>query len=323
MCTSIRLTTRDHYFGRNLDLEYSYQESVAVTPRHFPFHFRHVANADTHYAMIGMAYVQDGYPLYYEATNEHGLSMAGLNFPASAVYHPCQDGKDNVASFELIPFVLSSCRNLDEARACLSRINICSDAFSAQLPPSPLHWMVDDRSGSLVVESTADGLHIYDNWANVMTNEPSFPMQLENLAHYQALSPEEPVNRFAPALPLKVGGRCTGALGLPGDWSPWSRFVRAAFLVNNSVCGEGEEDSVAQFFHLLGGVAHPRGCAHLPHGYEITVYTSCCNADTGVYYYTTYGNQQICAINMHHAPLDSDTVTSYPLQKAQGICFQN
>lgn len=323
MCTSIRLTTRDHYFSRNLDLEYSYQESVAITPRHFPFAFRHVTTPDTHYAMIGMAYVQDGYPLYYEATNEKGLSMAGLNFPASAVYHPCQDDKHNIASFELIPFVLSQCSNLSEARACLEGINICPDAFSAQLPPSPLHWMVDDASGSLVVESTADGLHIYDNWANIMTNEPPFPMQLENLAHYQALSPEEPVNRFAPALPLKVGGRCTGALGLPGDWSPWSRFVRAAFLANNSVCGDSEEESVTQFFHLLSGVAHPRGCAHLPHGYEITVYSSCCNASTGVYYYTTYTNQQICAINMHHVPLDGDTVISYPLQKKQSIQYQN
>ena len=167
--------------------------------------------------------------------------------------------------------------------------------------------MIDDREGCIVVESMADGLHVYDNWSNVMTNEPPLPLQLENLAHYQALSPEEPVNRFAPTLPLKVGGRCTGAIGLPGDWSPWSRFVRAAFLTNNSVSGDSEEESVGQFFHILGGVAHPRGC----------------NADTGVYYYTTYGNQQICAVDMHKVDLNGGEVVSYELKKQQGIHYQN
>ena len=99
--------------------------------------------------------------------------------------------------------------------------------------------------------------------------------------------------------------------------------VRAAFLTNNSVSGDSEEESVGQFFHILGGVAHPRGCAHLPHGYEITVYTSCCNADTGVYYYTTYGNQQICAVDMHKVNLNGGEVVSYELKKQQGIHYQN
>lgn len=319
MCTAIRLTTRDHYFGRNLDLEYSYQETVAITPRRYPFHFRHEGTNSDHFAMIGMAFVVGGMPLYYEATNEKGLSMAGLNFPASAVYHDVKPDCANIASFELIPYILGQCESVQEAKTLLQRLNITRDGFSEQLPPSPLHWMIDDREGCIVVESMADGLHVYDNWSNVMTNEPPLPLQLENLAHYQALSPEEPVNRFAPTLPLKVGGRCTGAIGLPGDWSPWSRFVRAAFLTNNSVSGDSEEESVGQFFHILGGVAHPRGCAHLPHGYEITVYTSCCNADTGVYYYTTYGNQQICAVDMHKVDLDGGEVVSYELKSSRGF----
>lgn len=208
MCTAIRLTTRDHYFGRNLDLEYSYQETVAITPRHYPFHFRHEGTNSDHFAMIGMAFVVGGMPLYYEATNEKGLSMAGLNFPASAVYHDVKPDCANIASFELIPYILGQCESVQEAKTLLQRLNITRDGFSEQLPPSPLHWMIDDREGCIVVESMADGLHVYDNWSNVMTNEPPLPLQLENLAHYQALSPEEPVNRFAPALPLKVGGRC-------------------------------------------------------------------------------------------------------------------
>ena len=297
MCTAIRLTTRDHYFGRNLDLEYSYQETVAITPRRYPFHFRHEGTNSDHFAMIGMAFVVGGMPLYYEATNEKGLSMAGLNFPASAVYHDVKPDCANVASFELIPYILGQCESVQEAKTLLQRLNITRDGFSEQLPPSPLHWMIDDREGCIVVESMADGLHVYDNWSNVMTNEPP--------------------------LPLKVGGRCTGAIGLPGDWSPWSRFVRAAFLTNNSVSGDSEEESVGQFFHILGGVAHPRGCAHLPHGYEITVYTSCCNADTGVYYYTTYGNRRITAVDLHREPLDGTALRRYPMLTAEDILMQN
>lgn len=180
------------------------------------------------------------------------------------MYHDVKPDCANVASFELIPYILGQCESVQEAKTLLQRLNITRDGFSEQLPPSPLHWMIDDREGCIVVESMADGLHVYDNWSNVMTNEPPLPLQLENLAHYQALSPEEPVNRFAPALPLKDGRTLHGAIGLAGDWSPWSRFVRAAFLTNNSVSGDSEEESVGQFFHILGGVAHPRGCAHLP-----------------------------------------------------------
>ena len=87
--------------------------------------------------------------------------------------------------------------------------------------------------------------------------------------------------------------------------------------------GSSEAESVGQFFHILGGVAHPRGCAHLPHGYEITVYTSCCNADTGVYYYTTYDNNQITAVSMHHEDLDGVALVHYPIIQKQNIFCQN
>ena len=88
MCTAATYRTRDHYFGRTLDYEFSYAEEVTITPRNFPFRFRHVRPLDHHYALIGMATVAEDYPLYYEATNEKGLSMAGLNFPGNAVYRP-------------------------------------------------------------------------------------------------------------------------------------------------------------------------------------------------------------------------------------------
>ena len=133
MCTAIMLHTKDHYFGRTLDLEYTYEEQVTVTPRNYEFHFRTRQSLKNHYAIIGMATLADNYPLYYEATNECGLSMAGLNFPDNAYYPHFQDGKDNVAPFEFIPWILGQCKNVEEARAKLENINLYKKTNKLQL----------------------------------------------------------------------------------------------------------------------------------------------------------------------------------------------
>lgn len=324
MCTAVTYCTRDHYFGRTLDYEFSYAEEVTITPRNFPFHFRHVQPLDHHYALIGMATVAENYPLYYEATNEKGLSMAGLNFPGNAVYHPLKDGVDNVCSFELIPWLLGQCASIAEAREKLARLNVADTPFSNQFPTSPLHWMISDREESIVMESMADGLHIYDDPVGVMTNNPPFDFQLFNLNNYLHLSTEPAENHFAPELGLNAYSRGMGMMGMPGDLSSASRFVRCAFAKLHSISGKSESESVSQFFHILGSVAQQRGCVHMGNGqYEITIYTSCCNTDKGIYYYTTYENSQITAVHLHHENLDADTLARYPLIKEQQIKEQN
>ncbi len=324
MCTAATYASADHYFGRNLDLEYSYREAVTVTPRGYPFAFRRGAPMNRHYAMIGMAYVVDGYPLYYDATNEKGLSMAGLNFPGNAKYGEERDGFDNVSPFEFIPWVLGQCASLDEVRRLLERINLVSIDFSERLPVAPLHWMIADPQGSLVVEPMKDGLRVYDNPVGVLTNNPPFDYQMIHLNDYMQLSREPPLNRFADGLELSKYCSGMGAMGLPGDLSSASRFVRAAFTRMNSVSGPSESESVSQFFHILRSVEQTRGCSHLGEGkYEITVYSSCCNVDRGIYYYTTYENSQIAAVDMHRENLDGAAVVSYPLAKGQIIYYQN
>lgn len=314
MCTAISFHTKDHYFGRNLDLEYRFEEQVVITPRRFPFAFRHAPAVAQHPAMIGMATVVDGYPLYYEAVNEYGVCMAGLNFPQNAHYFPLQKDRDNITPFELIPWVLSQSKNMADVRALLSRVSLLDEPFSAQYPLSPLHWMISVGSESLVTESTADGLHVCDNPVHVMTNNPPFAMQLWNLSSYIALSPNQPDNTAFPSIPLQPYSNGMGALHLPGDWSSASRFVRAAYTLHHASCGDTEEESVAQFFHMLDAVAMPRGCVQANGKPEITVYSCCCNADRGLYYYTTYENRAITAVDMHHAALDSSDLTDYPLE---------
>lgn len=254
MCTAANYKTRDHYFGRTFDYEISYGEVVAVTPRKFPFKFRKVGDLCDHYAMIGIAAVVNDYPLYYDATNEKGLSMAGLNFPGNADYKPMEEGKDNVAPFEFIPWILGQCANVEEARELIDKINLVNINFSEELPLSPLHWIISDRDKSITVESVKAGLKIYDNPVGVLTNNPPFEMQMFNLNNYMGLSKESPANNFAKDVQLNVYSRGMGAMGLPGDLSSASRFVKAVFTKMNSISGDSESESISQFFHILGSV---------------------------------------------------------------------
>ncbi len=324
MCTAINFKTRDSYFGRTLDLDCSYGEEVCIVPRNFPLRLRGIGTLVSHYAIIGMASVVSGEPLFYDAVNEHGLAMAGLNFPGYAYYGERMEGKDNVAQFDFIPFMLTRCKNLCSARALLSRVNITNEAYSDALPPSPLHWIISHGAESLVVEQTKSGLHIHENPVGVMTNNPPFEHQLFNLNNYRGLSNKNGENTFSLGLSLTEYCAGLGALGLPGDVSSMSRFVRAVFNKENSVCKDDEESSVSQFFHILGSVEMCRGaCVGASGKYDITVYTSCINTDKGIYYYKTYEGGGISAVDMRRAPLDSSRLLRYPLVTDAQIYRQN
>lgn len=324
MCTAVTYLTKNHYFGRNLDYEISYGERVVVTPRNFPLSFRKVADMNEHYAMIGMAIVVDNYPLYYDATNEKGLSIAGLLFAGNAAYKPEVSDKDNVTPFELIPWLLGQCATVKEVRKKLEKINIVEIHFNEKYPLSPLHWMISDRESSITVECVAEGLKVYDNPVGVLTNNPPFDMQMFNLNQYMGLSTKEPINHFSDKLDLQIYSRGMGAFGMPGDLSSSSRFVKAVFTKMNSISEDSESAGVSQFFHILDSVEQQRGCVHMGEGkYEITIYSSCCNTDKGIYYYKTYENSQITAVDMHRENLDGSELVSYPLITGQQIQMQN
>ncbi len=324
MCTAATYHTKDHYFGRTLDYEVSYGEEVVVTPRNYPFHFRHMGSLNSHYAIIGMATVAGGCPLYYDAVNEKGLGIAGLNFPGNADYKPLAEGKDNVATFELIPWLLGQCATVGEARGLLERMNLADTPFGPQFPVSPLHWILTDLEGAITVESVREGIRIYDNPVGILTNNPPFDYQMTNLTNYMSLSTEPPENHFSDRLELTPYSRGMGMLGMPGDLSSASRFVRAAFTKLHALSGETESESVSQFFHILGSVEQPRGCVHMGEGkYEITIYTSCCNMERGIYYYTTYENSQITGIDMHRENLDGTELCRYKLVTGQQIHMMN
>lgn len=320
MCTAITYRTKDFYFGRTLDWEHPYGEQVVVTPRNYPLPFRDQGTLEHHHAIIGMALVEKDYPLYFDGANEKGLAMAGLNFVGNAVYSEPASGMENVASFEFIPWILGKCARVQEAVALMQTMNLTDRAFSEERPPAQMHWLIADRDEAVTVECTREGLSIHPNPVGVLTNNPPFPEQLTRLKDYMDLSPRDPKNQFAKELPLEPYSRGMGALGLPGDLSSQSRFVRAAFVKLNARSGDTEEESVNQFFHILGSVEQVRGCCEVEPGeYEITQYTSCCNTDLGIYYYTTYGNSQITGVDMHRENLDGKELIVYPLARGERI----
>ena len=324
MCTAVSYKTKNFYFGRTLDYESTFPTHITVTPRRFPLRFRHGGTMSVHHALIGMAYVVGDYPLYYDGMNEKGLCMAGLNFVGNAVYRSHAPEGDNICQFEFIPWILGQCATVAEARGLLSRIRLTDTPFSEELPVSDLHWMIADRDNSITVEAVADGVMVYDNPVGVLTNNPTFPEQLFRLNDFMHLSPTEPENRFSDRLDLRPYSRGMGAMGLPGDLSSPSRFVRAAFVKMNSVSGDTETESVGQFFHIMGSVEQPSGCCLVGDGeYERTIYTSCCSADRGIYYYTTYENPAVTAVDMMREDLDGAQLVRYPMETEMRILWQN
>ena len=314
MCTAILYKSKDAYFGRNLDLERGYGECVVITPRCYEFKLRHTQSITSHYAMIGMATVVNDFPLYFEATNEKGLSVAGLNFPENAVYFEYDDKKDNIAPFEFIPWILCQCCCVDDAKQLLDRMNLTNTNFNKQLPLSPLHWIVSDKWHSIVAESLKDGLKIYDNPFEILTNNPTFDYHKTNLCNYMGLSKGPANTHFKEQLPLYNYSLGMGAIGLPGDFSSASRFVRAFFVKENSVSGDDEKSSVNQFFHILNSVAMPKGCVAANGSFEYTRYSSCCNTDKGIYYYTTYNNLEIASVSIQDANLNSTNLCTYSVK---------
>ena len=319
MCTAITYSTKDHYFGRNLDLEYHYAETVTIIGREFPLPFRCQKTITHHYAMIGMATVTDNYPLYYDAVNEHGLGMAALNFPGNAAYHPFDTKWDNITPFELVPWILGQCKTVTEADQLLKRINLVEMPFNSQFSLTPLHWFLADLEHAVTIEPLKNELKIHENPVGVLTNNPPFDQQMTNLTNYLNLTREEPANRFCPTAQLAPYSRGMGAIGLPGDMSSGSRFVRAAFIKLNSECDDTEDSSISQFFHILDSVAQINGCVRVGESFEKTIYSSCCNMDKGIYYYTTYNNRQITGICLKSKDIESDSLYAFPLITKQDI----
>lgn len=302
------------YFGRNLDIEKTYGESVIITPRGYKLKCKDMPDIAVQYAIIGIGIHVDGYPLYYDAANEKGLGIAGLNFPEYAQYQHVVKGKTNATPYELIPWILSCCKTTKDVKKLLKNINITNVPFNDSLPLASLHWLVSDTEGSIVIESTKKGLFIYDNQPEILTNNPPFEFQITNLNNYINLTSKFAENRFSSKINLSPYSLGMGAIGMPGDNSSCSRFVRAAFSKLNCSASKTETECINQFFHILSSVSVIKGTVETKsENQEYTVYSCCCNLEKGIYYYKTYNNSCISSVDIQKENLNCNQLITYPL----------
>lgn len=312
MCTAIKLHS---LVGRNLDIYEDYKEQIVITPRKYCIALRREENITDHRAIIGMGTVARGYPLYYDAANEHGLYIAGLNYVGNAHYHVPQSGKINLAPYELIPYILSKCKTVDEAELCLKEINLTDIPFSRELENASLHWFIADSRRSIVAEPDRNGVNIYDNPIGVLTNNPNFPLQLFNLNNYRHLKESAHQNTFLPDIPLDTYSEGMGAIGLPGDLSSQSRFIRAAFHRAHAI----RSDEIQDIFHLLTSAEMPDGSVKVGESYERTEYTSGVDLNSLIYYYRHYRSAAIISVRLFSEDLDTSALIRYPAIRTEPI----
>ncbi|SCK04425.1 Choloylglycine hydrolase [uncultured Clostridium sp.] len=329
MCTALTLKTKDGYnfFGRNMDLEYNFNQKVIVIPRNYQYkHWVSGEIVKNKYACIGMGSDIEGYPAMADAMNEKGLACAGLNFEGYAYYEENSvAGKNNIPPYDFILWVLFNHETIEEIKADIKNIELVNKPISENYPVPTLHWIIYDKSGnSIVVEKTKEKFAVYDNKVGVLTNNPTFDWHLTNLNEYINLSAEHRNKTKWSELELKPLGVGSGTRGMPGDFESVSRFVRIAFIRSCKPIVDNESNALPQFFNMLGYVAMVKGGAITVGGNEdMTLYTSSMNLQRGIYYYKTYNNSRINAIDMNKEELDSSELKMFQYIDNEDINFIN
>ncbi|MCY8496815.1 choloylglycine hydrolase family protein [Bacillus atrophaeus] len=309
MCTSLTLKTADgnHLLARTMDFAFQLGTDVMLYPRQYSWK----SEADgkqhkTQYAFIGMGR-NLGNILFADGVNEKGLSCATLYFPGYAEYgEMTQEGSSHIAPHEFVTWVLSSCASLEEVKEKIASLTIVKKKLDLLGIVLPLHWILSDRTGrSLTIEPTADGIQVHDNKPGVMTNSPDFPWHVTNLRHYIGVRPKQLENKVMGGMTLSAFGQGSGTSGLPGDYTPPSRFVRAVFLKEHLEPAASETEGVSSAFHILANMNIPKGAVITDDGeIDYTQYTSVMCNDTGNYYFHHYDNRQIHKVCLFHEDLD-------------------
>ncbi|EEM88330.1 penicillin V acylase; cysteine peptidase; MEROPS family C59 [Bacillus thuringiensis serovar pulsiensis BGSC 4CC1] len=261
-----------------------------------------------------------------DGVNEAGMTCATLYFPGFATYsQSIDDNTTNLAPFDFVTWSLTQFNSVKELKKSVDSITFLDIPLPDLGLTPPLHWILADKWGDcIVLEPTSEGLKLYDNPLGVMTNSPEFNWHLQNLRQYIGLKSEP----FAPTewsnLPLSAFGQGSGSMGLPGDFTPPSRFVRAAYGKQNIQGIDSEEEGVSALFHILSNCEVPKGGVITEEGaLDNTIYTSVMCMESGTYYYHTYDCRQIIAVHLFHENLDTDEIKAYPFQRKQKIFYEN
>lgn len=256
MCTALKYKT---CMGRNYDYEQSYKETIVNIPRN---------NDGLNHAMIGVCtgFVED-YPLLYDGMNEYGLCTSALAFSGNAHYNKYINEKYNLPPYDFVHTILGMHRTVEEAQEYLEDTNIVNTQYNEQFPNSDLHWFICDKEQAITVEATKEGLNIYENNQNVLTNNPPYPKQAENCILQNSMIGTYP----KPEGEYQTRG--TETYGVLGDTTSMSRFQRVKHYKDVMEKAESPFNNIRETFHLLSTVEQTYGATPVNDSYEYTIYS--------------------------------------------------
>lgn len=302
-CTGISLVTTGgaHVHGRTIEwASFDLNSRLIVSPRGHEFTStlpleRNGLTWKGRYGFVGISVSEDRF--IGEGMNEAGLNAGLFYFPgygSLAPYDP-ENTADNVADMDLVRWMLSQFSTVGEVKAGLDGIKVAPIFIDENGQPSPTaHWRVTDRDGGSIVIEIIDGgqVQVYDNEVGVLTNSPGFPWHLLNLNNHVNLQPGTVGPRKFNELKASSFGAGTAFLGLPGDITPPSRFVRAAFFVATAPTLDNSQDAVSQAFHILNNFDIPIGTefgeaerSKMPDLPSATQWTAVSDLDKGAFYF--------------------------------------
>lgn len=327
MCTAISVQTPGGaLFGRTMDFSYPLEpELFAVPPGYEWQNLPGTHRIRSRYRFLGIG--QDISPLTFaDGVNEAGFAAAVLYFPGYARYDPAEQRgapRMSIAAIEVVKFLLGACASVEQAASVLKTVRIVGVKDSVTDSVAPLHWILTDAGGGcMVAEKTADGLHLMNDPIGVLANSPDFSWHLTNLRNYMNVSPHQNAESGWPRVTLTPFGQGGGTFGLPGDFTPPSRFVRAAYLKSHTVFPQDRDGAVGAGFHVLESVSIPKGVVQTARGAsDYTQYTAFIDLSAREYFYKTYDNSQIFSAKLPSGRGgERDAVSLGKLQRPVAFC---
>lgn len=311
MCTSISLSSHDdkHLLARTMDFSFELEPEMCIFPRKYPLSFIS-GKLTEHYALMGLSKNIGSY-FVADAVNEYGLSGAALYFEGYAHYNKEADAnKKPVAPHELVMWLLCRCRSIEEVLEELLQIDIVDHVLDFLGVVPPLHYTFMDKSGrSIIIEFMSDGTHIHENKLGVLTNSPDYSWHLTHVRSFIGLDPKQVASREIYGELFKPFGQGSGTFGLPGDFTPPSRFIKTLYNKLSAKKATGEKDLVLKALHILNGVDIPLGSVITPRdSIDYTQYTSYMVLNGPTYYYRLANSLDVKSVEMASYNVDGDTL---------------
>jgi len=328
-CTGVTLEAKDGTVisARSLEFGFDLQPAILFVPRGYKLtaelgEGKQGASWTPRYACLGMNVF--GLPLLAEGLNEAGLGCGAFYLPGYAEYAPptASSSERSILSVHVVSWILGNCATVAETKQRIQEIDVVSGKLPQVPIETPLHYRVTDATGaSIVIEYTQGGtLKVHDAPFGIITNSPTYDWHMTNLSNYTSLQAADVPTLEIAGQPIREPGIGSGLRGIPGDYSPASRFVRATILQAFSTQPADAKAAVTLALHLLNNVDIPVGPASeqldgQTH-YDRTEWVSISDLTHRAFYFRTYENQQLRRVALDSFDLEAKNVTSIPLEPA-------